>query len=75
MQQVSVQNSQNSQASGVLPSNGDDDPSKADNKVQEQHLESIVEAGTRETREDSSVILLSQRELVDEIMNHNLTQV
>ena len=71
MQQVSVQNSQNSQASGVLPSNGDDDSSKADNRVQEQQL---VEVGTSETKEDSSVTLQSQRELVDEIMNHNLTQ-
>jgi len=40
--------------------------------VQEQQL---VEVGTSETREDSSVTLQSQRELVDEIMNHNLTQV
>ena len=69
MQQVSVQNSQNSQASGVLPSNSDD-PRKADNRVQEQQL---VEVGTSETREDSSVTLQSQREFVDVITNHNLT--
>ena len=57
MKLVSVQNSQNSHASGVLPSDGDDDPSKADNRVQEQQLESTDEVGTSETREDSSVTL------------------
>ena len=41
----------------MLPSDGDDDPSKADNRVQEQQLESTDEVGTSETREDSSVTL------------------
>ena len=40
MQQVSVQNSH---ASGVLPSNSDIDPRKADKRVQEQQVESTVE--------------------------------
>jgi len=46
---------QNSHASGVLPSNGDVDPRKADKRVPEEQLECTVEAGTSETNEDSSV--------------------